>query len=101
MAFGRHKTTYINGPTAHLNLSNTTATVNTMLRLGRLGGFTVPTIASVSLNGGSLTVRSNLIIEGAASITVLNGLLAFTKPATLVLKDLVVDGGTISNSARA
>ncbi len=99
MAFRMDNNSYINAATGNLSLSNTAVTVNSLLRMGRLGGFTVPPVATITMNGGSLTVRSNLTIEGVASITNVNGAISFTRPSTLVVKDLVLDGGSLSNNA--
>jgi phosphoglycolate phosphatase-like HAD superfamily hydrolase len=59
LAFRMDNCSYLNAAIGNLNFSNTTVTVNTLLRLGRMGGGTVPPVATVTLNGGSLTVRSD------------------------------------------
>jgi autotransporter-associated beta strand protein len=82
-----------------VDLSNTTMNVNSLLRLGRNVQGQRPQICSIALNGGSVTVRSNLIVQGAASITNINGLLAFTAPNALTVSNLVLNGGTISNAS--
>jgi fibronectin-binding autotransporter adhesin len=99
VAFRMDNCSYINAATGNLSFSNTTVTVNSLLRLGRMGGGAVPPLATLSLTGGSVTIRSNVVIEGSANITNVNGLLAFTKPVTLSLNNLLVDGGTVSNAA--
>jgi len=98
-AFRMDNCSTINAATGNLNFSNTTVTVNTLLRLGRMGGGTVPPTATLTISGGSVTVKSNVVVEGAASIFLTNAPLVFLKPASLVLNNLVLDGGSISNNA--
>jgi len=90
---------YINAATGNLNTSNTTVTVNNLLRMGRMGGGTTPPIANINAFGGSLTIRSNVIIEGNATINVTNAPITFVRPASLFLNTLVLDGSTLSNNA--
>jgi autotransporter-associated beta strand protein len=82
-----------------LDFSNTTVKVNSLLRLGRNVPGRNPMVATVNMNGGSLTIVSNLVIQGAVSFTNLNGLVAFSQPGALTVSNLVVDGGTISNAS--
>jgi autotransporter-associated beta strand protein len=98
-AFRMDNCSTINAATGNLNFSNTTVTVNSLLRLGRLGGSTVPPVATLNITRGSMTVRSNLVIEGAVTVNVTNAPLVFLKPVSLVVSNLSLDGGTISNTA--
>lgn len=82
-----------------VDFSNTTVTVNSLLRLGRNVPGQHPMIASLSLNGGSVTVRSNLVIQGAVSVTNTSGVLAFVQPNALTVSNLFLIGGTISNAS--
>jgi autotransporter-associated beta strand protein len=99
MAFRMDNNSYINAATANVTFSNTTVTVNNLLRLGRIAGGPTPPLATLNITGGSVTVRSNVIVEGAATINVTNAPLVFIKPASLSLSNLVVDGGSLSNNA--
>ena len=75
MAFRMDNCSYINAATANLTLTNTTVTVNSLLRMGRMGGGTVPPPATINVLGGSFTVRSNVVIEGAATLNITNATL--------------------------
>jgi fibronectin-binding autotransporter adhesin len=82
-----------------LDFSNTTVRVNSLLRLGRNVPGKNPMVASVNMNGGSMTIVSNLVIQGAVSITNNNGVIAFVQPNALTVSNLVLNGGTISNAS--
>jgi len=99
LAFRMDNCTSINSAAGNVSFSNTTVAVNNLLRLGRMGGGTVPPNATLTVNGGTTTVRSNVIIEGAATINVVNGSLLFVRPANLALNNLTLNGSTISNTA--
>jgi hypothetical protein len=98
-AFRMDNCSTINAATGNLNFSNTTVTVNSLLRLGRLGGSTVPPVATLNITRGSMTVRNSLVIEGAVTVNVTNAPLVFLRPVSLVVSNLSLDGGTISNTA--
>ena len=85
--------------TANVTFNNTTVTVNNLLRMGRMGGGTVPPSATMNVAGGSLTVRSNVVIEGNAIINATNTTVTFVRPATLTMNTLVLDGASLSNNA--
>ena len=99
MAFRMDNCSYLNAATANLTLTNTTVSVNSLLRMGRMGGGTVPPPATINVLGGSFTVRSNVVIEGAATLNITNAPLQFLRPASLVLNNLVLDGASLSNNA--
>jgi autotransporter-associated beta strand protein len=99
MAFRMDNCSYLNAATANFNASNTTVTVNSLLRMGRMGGGTVPPPATINVFGGSFTVRSNVVIEGAATLNFTNAPLQFLRPASLILNNLVLDGSSLSNNA--
>ena len=82
-----------------LDFSNTTVRVNTLLRLGRNVPGQRPMVATVNMNGGSLTVGGNVVIQGAVSLTNNNGVLAFVQPTALTVSNLVLNGGSISNAS--
>jgi fibronectin-binding autotransporter adhesin len=99
MAFRMDNCAYINAATGNLNISNTTVTVNNLLRMGRMGGGVNPPIANINAFGGSITIKSNVVIEGNATINVTNAPLTFVRPAALALNTLVLDGASLSNNA--
>jgi fibronectin-binding autotransporter adhesin len=101
MAFRMDNCSYLNAATATFTTANTTVSVNSLLRMGRMGGGTVPPAATINVLGGSFTVRSNVVIEGAATLNFTNAPLQFTRPASLVLNNLVLDGSSLSNNAGA
>jgi fibronectin-binding autotransporter adhesin len=82
-----------------VDFSNTTVIVNSLLRLGRNVPGQHPMIASLSLTEGSVTVVSNLVIQGAASVTNIYGMLDFVQPNALTVSNLVLIGGVISNAS--
>jgi len=99
MAFRMDNCSYLNAATANFTLANTTVNVNFLLRMGRMGGGTVPPPATINVLGGSFTVRSNVVIEGAATLNITNAPLQFLRPASLTLNNLVLDGASLSNNA--
>ena len=99
MAFRMDNCSYLNAATANFFSTNTTVTVNSLLRMGRMGGGTVPPPATINVLGGSFTVRSNVVIEGAATLNFTNATLQFVRPASLILNNLVLDGASLSNNA--
>jgi fibronectin-binding autotransporter adhesin len=99
MAFRMDNCSYLNAATANFTATNTTITVNSLLRMGRMGGGTVPPLATINVLGGSFTVRSNVVIEGAATLNFTNSPLQFVRPTSLILNNLVLDGGSLSNNA--
>jgi autotransporter-associated beta strand protein len=99
MAFRMDNCSSINAATGNLNLSNTTVTVNSLLRMGRMGGGTTPPVANINALASTVTIKSNVTIEGNASINVTNTTLTFVRPAALALNTLVLDGSSLSNNA--
>jgi fibronectin-binding autotransporter adhesin len=99
MAFRMDNCSYLNAATANFSATNTTVSVNSLLRMGRMGGGTVPPLATINVLGGSFTVRSNVVIEGAATLNFTNAPLQFVRPASLILNNLVLDGASLSNNA--
>jgi fibronectin-binding autotransporter adhesin len=88
-----------NAVSGSLEFSNTTVRVNNLLRFGRNVPGQRPMLSSLSMIGGSVTVGSSLVIQGATSITNMNGVIAFVQPSALTLSNLVLNGGTISNAS--
>jgi autotransporter-associated beta strand protein len=99
MAFRMDNCSYLNAATANFTATNTTVTVNSLLRMGRMGGGTVPPPATINVVGGLFTVRSNVVIEGAATLNFTNAPLQFLRPTSLILNNLVLDGSSMSNNA--
>lgn len=93
------RNTAANAVSGTVAINNTKVTVNSLLQLGRLAnGGIAPRNATLTMNGGSLTVNGSYTNAGTVTINVTNATMTLPPGSVILANNIMLDGGTITNA---